>query len=279
MKPRVTIKSKIRVIVCCRDADLRSELIKYADFDSVSVKVSWRKSVRDLAGSPLHAEVLCAVVTEDDEESALRGLERSKNAEVIVLCPHDRVAGWKQDVTNGTIHSYVPISPIHDIFDLTIRIRRVIERTSLRIELDQCHEQLQKLEEKKPESAAPVPEKGRVLVIEDDISAAELLTDILEPEGYSVKRATSVVNAYRDFPGVSFQVILVDLMMPGISGPKVVEVVRSKFASESTPIIVTSAHSEPHLIKECIEMGAVDFLVKPITRAKLLHRLSAALDN
>lgn len=265
----------IRVIICCRDSKLRSTLAQHAAIKSLNVTVSERHSLAELQGSTWHAGVLCTVVNDDQEEAILRNLTISKDTEVIVFCPRDRVDAWKLKIKDGSIHSYVVVLPIQDTFDLMIRIRRVIERASLKHELLSIRYKLQKSKERKAETRATRDNRGRILVIEDDIASAELLSDILEPEGYLIKRATSVVNACRDFPLESFQVILVDLMMPGVSGPKVVEVLRKKLTHERTPIIVTSSHSEPHIVQECLELGAQDFLVKPITREKLLHRLES----
>jgi len=100
----------------------------------------------------------------------------------------------------------------------------------------------------------------RILVVDDDTETTELLKIILKPDEYEVVATTSGQEAVDLARNLSPDVMVVDLLMPGMDGMNVCREVR-KFSS--LPILVLSAISKPGIIAQALDEGADDFLIKP----------------
>ena len=115
------------------------------------------------------------------------------------------------------------------------------------------------------------------LVIEDDPPSAALITDLLIAEGFEVDSVQSIeeacLNYYEDF----FDIIFVDLRLPGVSEAEGMKFLKQNMKSAHSPIIVTTAYSEKELVLDCINEGISDYLIKPITRGKLMPRVASVL--
>ena len=101
----------------------------------------------------------------------------------------------------------------------------------------------------------------RILVVDDDTETTELLKIILEPGDFEVFTSVSGQEAVDLARRLSPDVMVVDLLMPGMDGLNVCQEVR-KFSS--LPILVLSAVSKPGIIAQALDEGADDFLIKPI---------------
>lgn len=117
---------------------------------------------------------------------------------------------------------------------------------------------------------------SKILVIEDDADINQLLARILKREGYEVIQAYSGTEAIllleKDVPDL----ILLDLMLPGMSGEKVTEYVR-KEKGYSVPIIVLSAKNALDHKVELMTMGADDYITKPFEPQEVVVRVMAVL--
>jgi CheY-like chemotaxis protein len=102
---------------------------------------------------------------------------------------------------------------------------------------------------------------GTVLVVDDDAEIRETLTGLLEHEGYTVLRAENGVQALEQLRRRHPDVVLLDLMMPVMSGWEVIEELEESGELESVPIIVVSAMGAP---------GACACLRKPVDLDELL---------
>lgn len=112
-----------------------------------------------------------------------------------------------------------------------------------------------------------------ILVIEDDIETADLLRIGLEIEKFTVTVAGSA-EAGRDALGrMRFDIVLLDLELPGQSGIDLLRALREK--GQPTPVIITTAHAEVGERIEGLDAGADDYLVKPIRLHELLVRIRA----
>ena len=104
-----------------------------------------------------------------------------------------------------------------------------------------------------------------VLVMEDDTAIRATLIDILELNGYGVIHATNgpdgVALAQRHRPDV----ILTDIAMPGLNGFEVIRTLHADERTRSIPIIIVSASVEPEKMRQGMDLGAEDFIVKPFT--------------
>jgi two-component system, OmpR family, response regulator MtrA len=116
--------------------------------------------------------------------------------------------------------------------------------------------------------------KPRVLVVDDDSALAEMLGIVLRSEGFEpafVAEGSIALNAFRQ---VKPDVVLLDLMLPGLSG---IDVCRAIRAESGTPIIMLTAKSDTVDIVLGLESGADDYVVKPFKPKELVARLRARL--
>ena len=114
----------------------------------------------------------------------------------------------------------------------------------------------------------------RVLLIEDNETNATIATDILESDGWEVSHAVCYDVACVKFKGSTFELAVVDLMVPGTSGADGIKMLKQDLSIDKIPIIVSSAHSEPEIIEKLVAIGIKGFVLKPITRVKLLDKVN-----
>ncbi len=115
---------------------------------------------------------------------------------------------------------------------------------------------------------------GRVLVVEDDISIADVLRRTLRQEGHEVRSAVDGVEALRLAEEFAPDLVVLDLGLPKLDG---VEVCRRIRAESDVPILILTARTETDDRVEGLDSGADDYLMKPFERKELLARLRALL--
>ena len=115
---------------------------------------------------------------------------------------------------------------------------------------------------------------ARVLVVDDEQQVLRLLRTALTERGYDVVTAATGEEAMAAFAPRPPDIVLLDLVMPGMSGLDVCRAVRARYA---TPIIVLSARGEEHDKVLALDLGADDYLTKPFGMEELLARIRVAL--
>lgn len=115
----------------------------------------------------------------------------------------------------------------------------------------------------------------RVLIVEDEASIALGLRDDLEFEGYDVRVVTNGEEALRQGREEPFDVILLDLMLPGLDGFQVCRELRR--AGVGTPIIMLTARSHEAEKVMGLELGADDYVTKPFSPSELRARIRSVL--
>jgi DNA-binding response OmpR family regulator len=116
--------------------------------------------------------------------------------------------------------------------------------------------------------------EGRILVVDDDKDIVNLICDILGDEGFETEKAYNGEEAYRKIISKSFDIILLDIMMPGMDGVDVCKKVRDKV---STPIILLTAKNSNMDKVLGFEFGADDYITKPFDNYELIARVKAHL--
>ncbi|RMC95840.1 DNA-binding response regulator [Clostridium autoethanogenum] len=113
-----------------------------------------------------------------------------------------------------------------------------------------------------------------ILIVEDDTDINKLLCRILEKNNYNVRGAFSGTEAEMCIEKYDFQLVLLDLMLPGITGEKLIEKIRK---IKTMPVIVISAKTAQETKIEVLKLGADDFISKPFDVEEVLARVCAQL--
>jgi DNA-binding response OmpR family regulator len=117
--------------------------------------------------------------------------------------------------------------------------------------------------------------RRRILVVEDDRTLRQALTFNLEREGYEVRVAVDGEQALAAARDPSLDLILLDIMLPGLSGLEVLRAIRAE--GRRTPVIVLSAKGDEVDRVVGLKVGADDYVAKPFSRPELLARVEAVL--
>lgn len=111
----------------------------------------------------------------------------------------------------------------------------------------------------------------RIFIVDDDVYIGDMLEEILTKEGYSVSRAYSGTEALLLLSGNKPDLVLLDLMLPGLSGEKVMEKIKE------VPVIVVSAKIDVNDKVNLLLGGAADYVTKPFDTKELLARIAVQL--
>jgi DNA-binding NtrC family response regulator len=118
---------------------------------------------------------------------------------------------------------------------------------------------------------------GRILVVDDDQSFRRSTAELLRDDGYAVDTAGGAREAGERLQEASYDLVLLDLRMPGIDGSKVVEVLRRR--GLRTPVLMVSGYGTVESAVESLHAGADDFLLKPVDPEVLSHKVSELLER
>ena len=119
--------------------------------------------------------------------------------------------------------------------------------------------------------------KQTILVVDDTPENIDLLTEVLDPH-YRTRVATNGEKALKiAFSSTPPDLILLDIMMPGMDGYEVCKSLKENPATHGIPVIFVTAMSEVADEKKGLEMGAVDYIAKPISPAIVLARVKTHL--
>jgi two-component system alkaline phosphatase synthesis response regulator PhoP len=119
--------------------------------------------------------------------------------------------------------------------------------------------------------------KERILVVEDDEDILQLLKYNLAKEGYQVTGAASGEDAVKVLQANLPDLLLLDLMLPGIDGLEVCRLLKREAKTSQVPIIMLTAKGEEADIVAGLELGADDYITKPFSPRVLLARVRTAL--
>jgi signal transduction histidine kinase/DNA-binding response OmpR family regulator len=122
-------------------------------------------------------------------------------------------------------------------------------------------------------------EAPRVLVVDDDPSIRAICREVLELGGYQVRDAGSANAALTEARRFRPDMILLDVLMPGIDGYRTAEMIRADPAIGMAPIMFLSARGDTADKVRAFRSGAEDYMVKPFDAAELLARVAKALDR
>ena len=117
---------------------------------------------------------------------------------------------------------------------------------------------------------------GTILLVDDNEFVLRPLSRFLTLEGYEVREARDGEEALRKVDG-SVDLVLLDIMMPGLSGLEVLRALRRRYSDKELPVVMATASSSSEQIVEAFESGASDYMTKPLDFAVTLARLQSRL--
>ncbi len=119
----------------------------------------------------------------------------------------------------------------------------------------------------------------RVLIAEDDPKGAELLEAYLADSDYDLRTAADGEQTLQQVAAWKPDLILLDVMMPRISGFEVCKRLRADPATRDIGVIMVTALDEPSDVERALEAGTNDFITKPVNKTELLLRVRAFLQS
>ena len=114
----------------------------------------------------------------------------------------------------------------------------------------------------------------RILIVDDEAKIAEVVQSYLENNGYTVYKAFNGREAFEKFDKFNPSLIILDLMLPDITGEEICKTIRKK---SRVPIIMLTAKIEEENILEGLDIGADDYVTKPFSPRQLMVRVTALL--
>lgn len=117
----------------------------------------------------------------------------------------------------------------------------------------------------------------KILVVDDEIDVTELLSYHLRQKGFAVRTLNDPLSALSMVESFRPDLIILDIMMPGLSGLQVCQMIRSRSEFASVPVLFLSAKAAPADRIEGLERGADDYVCKPFSPKELILRVVAIL--
>ncbi len=122
--------------------------------------------------------------------------------------------------------------------------------------------------------------RGRILVADDEPHIRRILKTVLESGSFEVDTRPDGTAALEAVTGAEhYDLILLDIMMPGATGLEVLEQIRGIERLKSTPVVILTAKGQDADRQAALSLGANDFLTKPFSPKKLLARITEILDE
>jgi DNA-binding response OmpR family regulator len=119
--------------------------------------------------------------------------------------------------------------------------------------------------------------KKRILVVDDEVGALTLIGIMLERGGFSVLKAKDATDALAALDQHLPDLIILDVMMPGMNGIELCAVIRERPQTQATPVLILSARNDSDSVMKGMEAGANDYLPKPILHHDLVAKVRTML--
>jgi diguanylate cyclase (GGDEF)-like protein/PAS domain S-box-containing protein len=119
--------------------------------------------------------------------------------------------------------------------------------------------------------------RSQILIVDDDMASRQLMRESLEEAGFAVMEAVDGVEAVKRFSETGAETVVLDVEMPNMDGFSACAALRRLPEGQDTPILMVTGHDDVVSVNRAFEVGATDFLSKPINWALLGHRVGYIL--
>jgi DNA-binding response OmpR family regulator len=116
----------------------------------------------------------------------------------------------------------------------------------------------------------------KILAIDDQSEITSIIADFLSDK-YEVYPAKTTVKAFSLMHSDKFDLILLDIVMPGMNGIEFLEYLKKQFWYDNTPVIFVSSESDFNTVSQAATLGANGYIKKPIEKELLLKKVQAAI--
>ena len=124
----------------------------------------------------------------------------------------------------------------------------------------------------------PTTGTSLILIVDDNSKNLQVLGNYLQLEGYLVEFAMNGETAIDWTQKAEFDLILLDIMMPGMDGFQVCKIIKSEPLNHKTPIIFLTAKIDTESIVNAFDLGAVDYIIKPFNQKELIARVKTQIE-
>ena len=224
------------------------------DVFNVNLRHELRTPLNAIIG---YSELLLEDAAADGPEGFIPDLEKIRSACKLFLSFIEDIAGFSR-IKHGAA------DPAFCHSDASSMVRSVMN-------------DIPPLEEARP--CLDAANRGSLLVIDDNATSRDLMRRQLERQGHTVTVAENGQQALEIMQAGTFDMVLLDLMMPGMSGYQVLQLLKSSDVYRDVPVIVISALDDLDSVVRCIRMGAEDYLLKPFNPVLLKARIRTCLEN
>jgi CheY-like chemotaxis protein len=114
-------------------------------------------------------------------------------------------------------------------------------------------------------------QNGHILIVDDEFTNRDLLQLMLARQGYHVSLASGGEQALELIKVQSFDLVLLDIMMPDVDGIAVLKAARQLYSMTELPIIMATALDQNDQVATCLSLGANDYITKPFTKRSCWH--------
>jgi two-component system response regulator RpaA len=114
----------------------------------------------------------------------------------------------------------------------------------------------------------------KILIIDDDVTITELLKTLMKMEGHTPTTVNDSTKAIEIANSISPDLITLDLMMPGLTGFELCELMQQDPRFANIPVIIVSARDDPESKERAIRMGAKDYITKPFSADELMQKIN-----
>ncbi len=128
-------------------------------------------------------------------------------------------------------------------------------------------------------SNAPDLKGRKILIVDDDRLNLRILSGILRPDGYTLAEADSGERAIEVYAQFRPDLVLLDVMLPGMNGFETCRILHQTYAAETAPVIFITAKSESDDVVEGLAAGGIDYLPKPFRPKEALARIRTHMHN
>ena len=127
------------------------------------------------------------------------------------------------------------------------------------------------------ETFSEAARRARILIVDDDANNRLLLQVMLANDGYEIVTASAGIEALKLVEQMPLDLIVLDVMMPGMDGYQVAARIKTNPATRHIPVIMLTALSDKNSMMHGLNAGAEEFLTKPVVRAELCARVKNLL--